>query len=45
MIRVRNIGTIATEGAESTEQEDASIWFSVFSVPSVAITPMIIGLI
>jgi hypothetical protein len=25
--------TKATEGTESTEQEDASIWFSVFSVP------------
>ena len=47
MISGRIIGTMATEGTESTEQEDASIWFSVFSVPSVAesFVPMYIGLI
>jgi hypothetical protein len=42
MISGRIIGTIATEGTESTEQEDASIRFSV---PSVAIVPMYIDLI
>jgi hypothetical protein len=38
------MGTIATEG---TEEEDASIWFSVFSVSSVAesFVPVFVGLI